>query len=90
MSSATSNTVTTNQTTHPSNSNVGLIIGLTVGGIVLLMLIVFFVIKSRKGASALPTNAAPSGANINNIGRGNGGGNVNGNVNVNGNGRNRL
>lgn len=62
MSSATANTVTTNQTTHPSNSNVGLIIGLTVGGIILLMLIVFFVIKSRKGgASAVPTTANGNG-----------------------------
>ena len=59
--SSTSNTVTTNQTTHPS-SNAGLIIGLTVGGIILLMLIVFFVIKSRKGASAVPTTANGNGA----------------------------
>jgi hypothetical protein len=53
MSSATSNTVTTNQTT----SNAGLIIGLTVGGIILLMLIVFFVIRSRKDTSTVPTAA---------------------------------
>jgi hypothetical protein len=39
-----------------------LIIGLTVGGIILLMLIVFFVIKSRKGASAVPTTANGNGA----------------------------
>lgn len=89
--SSTSNTVTTNETTHPSNSNVGLIIGLTVGGIILLMLIVFFVIKSRKGASAVPTTANGNGAMNNgsnpvpltnvNLHSGNSG---------NGNGRNRV
>jgi len=80
MSSATANTMTTNQTT----SNAGLIIGLTVGGIILLMLIAFFVVRSRKGASV----TAPTTAN--GYGAMNNGGNIVPRTNVNmnsGNGR---
>ena len=48
-----SNTATMVET----SSNIGLIIGLTVGGVILLMLIAFFVIRAKKGSSAVPTAA---------------------------------
>ena len=51
-----SNTATMVET----SSNIGLIIGLTVGGVILLMLIAFFIIKARQGSSAAP---APTTAN---------------------------
>lgn len=79
--SSTSNTVTTNET-----SNAGLIIGLTIGGIVLIMLIAFFVIRSRKGASAAPTTANGYGA-MNNGGNAVPRTNVNLNSGNGGNGR---
>ena len=80
-----SNTATTVET----SSNIGLIIGLTVGGVILLMLIAFFVIRAKKGSSAaLPTNVAPQGTNIGIPGGTPGG---NGGVNSRGNGGgNRL
>ena len=59
-----SNTAMTTET----SSNAGLIIGLTVGGVILLMLIAFFIIRARQGSSAAPAPTTANGLGVLNKG----------------------